>query len=49
MTQSPIREDDKDYVDQEVYCSWTTVKIEAAIFSEPLVNNYQSSYPQNSK
>jgi len=46
MIRSPIREGDKDVVDQEVYCSWTAVKIETATFSETLVNNYQSSYPQ---
>ena len=46
MTQSPIRGADKDFVDQEVYCSWSAVEIEAASFSETLVNIYQSSYPQ---
>jgi hypothetical protein len=46
MMQSPIREADKDLVDQEVYFSWTAVEIEAASFYETLANIYQPSYPQ---
>lgn len=46
MTQSPIREGDKDFVDQEVYCPWTAVKLEAAILTEMLADNCQSPYTQ---
>ena len=46
MTLSPIRGADKHFVDQEVYCSWTAVEVEATSFLETLVNIHQSSYPQ---